>query len=345
MVLKELRAFKELVQGTLDENDEHLHRYGSTSTPQLKTYLIESNRPKPSDFRLHGEWRPFPEAGWYASSDPQTKSEWVLDASHPRVWRLFSLSHSEHSDATVNDWLEAHDGLDYCWLTRPYMTAWAKREGWKQRGVGLRFEDGLLPEEDQGRFSLKAWYGASKRIPAMQDVLTRAQEEFAIHSTRWQKLSNGTPKMTVELYSSGKVTVNTAHDVDDALNFSQEVAIRYRTALDEAQKSRDSALAPFEFDFRQTIDLPAFAAKVAKAAAPMRLWLVPTERPRDDFWRFKGVDLHTWDRVYLDVAPSYAYLTIPGKGCVNAAPRLATLQGEDNAGRTEIFHDGVPVFA
>jgi hypothetical protein len=76
----------------------------------------------------------------------------------------------------------------------------------------------------------------------------------------------------------------------------------------------------------------------------MRLWLVETES-ESDFKRFAGVDLHTWDRVLLDVAPQYAFLTIPGRGCVNAAPRLATIQGEDNAGRTSISFDGVDVFA
>jgi hypothetical protein len=65
----------------------------------------------------------------------------------------------------------------------------------------------------------------------------------------------------------------------------------------------------------------------------------------EDFRRYKGVDLHTWDRILLDVGLDYAYLTIPGKGCVNAAPRLAVLQGEDNAGVTTIYHDGVEVFA
>ena len=76
----------------------------------------------------------------------------------------------------------------------------------------------------------------------------------------------------------------------------------------------------------------------------MRLWLIEFES-EPDFRRYKGVDLHNWDRVFLDVGTDYAYLTIPRKGCVNAAPRIATIQGEDNAGRTQIFFDGVELFA
>ncbi len=42
----------------------------------------------------------------------------------------------------------------------------------------------------------------------------------------------------------------------------------------------------------------------------MKLWLTETERQKD-FARYKGVDLHTWDRVFIDVGVNYAYLTIP----------------------------------
>lgn len=63
------------------------------------------------------------------------------------------------------------------------------------------------------------------------------------------------------------------------------------------------------------------------------------------FKRFRGVDLHTWDRVSISMGEDFAHLTIPGDGCVNAAPRIATLQGEDNAGRTTISFDGVELFA
>jgi hypothetical protein len=343
MPFADLKEFKEHVQGTFDSNDESLQRYGETYSPQLKTYLIETNHAKPDKVPF-AEWKSFPEKGWFGAQDKEG-ADWVLDASQPRVWRLFSLSRAEQSDKQVDAWLNAHEGLDYCWLTRPYLLAWQKREGWMQRGVGLRFQDGLAAQDHQERFSMKAWYGAAKRLNGLGDVLREAQEQFAIHSTRWQKLSGQISAMSVELYSSGKVTVNTARDVDDALNFSQELVVRYREALNEASTKRSDTFAPFELDFKQEIDLDGFAEKVARAAAPMKLWLVETERPQEDFRRFKGVDLHTWDRIFLDVGPTFAYLTIPGKGCVNAAPRLATLQGEDNAGKTEIYHDGVPIFA
>ena len=122
------------------------------------------------------------------------------------------------------------------------------------------------------------------------------------------------------------------------------MANRYADALDEATKLRDTTMGAFEIDFSQEIDLEAFSNTVLKGKGEMKLWLVETEA-ESDFRRFRGIDLHTWDRILLDVAPDYAYLTVPGKGCINAAPRIATIQGEDNAGKTSILHDGVEIFA
>ena len=109
------------------------------------------------------------------------------------------------------------------------------------------------------------------------------------------------------------------------------MADRYEEALLEATNLRNSTMAPFEIDFTQTIDLDAFSSTVSKGKGDMNLWLIEIEH-YEDFRRFKGIDLHTWDRVLLDVGLDHAYLTIPGEGCVNAAPRLAVVQGEDNAG-------------
>ena len=141
-----------------------------------------------------------------------------------------------------------------------------------------------------------------------------------------------------------RATINRALDVDEALISVAEMANRYADSLKEATELREKTMGAFELDFSQQIDLDAFSKKVATGTGEMKLWLVETES-QDDFKRFRGVDLHTWDRILMDVGPDFAYITVPGKGCINAAPRIAAIQGEDNAGKTSIYHDGVEVFA
>ncbi|MDD4163522.1 MAG: hypothetical protein PHW87_13685 [Methanothrix sp.] len=341
-----LRDFKELLQAGFESNEESLEAFGKTYSTQLKAYLVESNKPVPDSFPgALGSWRMIDSSGWYSNLSAESPNTLFLDSTRDRVWIIYSLLDATESDLIVDNWVKNTNGLDSCWLSRGHLLHWEKLDGWNRRGIGLRFSDGLSPEENAGNFSLKAWHGANRYVEGLDEILKIAQDRFAIYSVRFQKKSGGSISISAEWYSDGKITINRALDADEVLVSVSEMANRYADSLKEATNLRDKTLAPFEIDFSQRIeDLDAFTSTVTKGQGVMKLWLVEIEGDRD-FRRFKGVDLHTWDRILLDVGPDYVYITIPGKGCVNAAPRLAVLQGEDNAGKASIYHDGMEVFA
>ena len=341
--IKTLGDLKERLQAGFENNEESLELFGKTYSTQLKAYLIESNLSLKDADCPEGKWQKLDDSvGWYGNKDGDLSNTLFLDTTRDRVWIIYSLMDATESDFFIDKWL-GRKGLDRCWLTRNHLMHWEKM-GWSQRGLGLKFQDGLsLDEENTANFSLKAYYGATRRIKGLEKILNEAKEEFAIHSARWQKRREGSVTITTEWYSNGKATINRASDVDEALSSVAEMANRYADSLKEATDLRDNTMGAFELDFSQNIDLDAFSGKVATGTGEMKLWLVEAES-EPDFRRFRGVDLHTWDRILFDVGPNFAYLTIPGKGCVNAAPRIAAIQGEDNAGKTSIFHDGVEVF-
>lgn len=250
---------------------------------------------------------------------------------------------ADTSDKLIKKWVSSKKGLDRCWLSRNHLLHWSEKSDWSSRGYGFKFSDELYPDDESGNFSLKAWYRPNRSIDGLDSIIECAKENFALHSSRWDKHSDFGISMSTEWYSNGKVTVNKGVDVDETMLSISEMANKYQKSLTEATELRDTSMGAFEIDFSQEINLDAFSNTVLKAKGDMNLWLVETEN-ESDFRRFKGLDLHTWDRVFLDVGPDYAYLTIPGKGCVNAAPRIATIQGENSAGRTSIYHDGVEIF-
>ncbi len=177
----------------------------------------------------------------------------------------------------------------------------------------------MAPDEEAGRFSLKAWYGATEKVPGLTEVLDTAKENFAIYNACWQKLKEDSVRLGVEWYSSGKATVNRAVDIDEVMLSISDMANRYEDALTEATDLRDYDLGAFELNFTQNIDLDAFSRIVAMGRGRMNLWLIETET-EPDFRRFRGVDLHTWDRILLDVGPDYAYLAVPGRGVSTPPP-------------------------
>lgn len=337
------REFARTLQSIFEGNEESLERFQRTSEIQLKTYLVESNTQIQQSRPPLGRWRSLDAPGWYTIDTGRAEDFLTVDAGGP-IWRVFSLIEATRSDAVIGEWIANVRGLDRCWLSRAQLLHWAGQGEWTQRGVGIRFDDGLEPADRAGNFSMKAWHGDREVIPGIGKVIELAQQQLAVSSARWQRVSGGRTRLLAETYSDGKITFNRAEDVDEVMNFSQALADDYRERINRANSLRNNSLAPFEFEFAQEISLESFAETVGAGRGPMRLWLVETKQERD-FRRFRGVDMHTWDRIYFDLTPRYGCLTVPGKGCVNAAPRIAAIQGEDNAGKTRVLADGVDLFA
>ncbi len=342
--LYDLRA---RLQAGLDDDRKALAEYGKVKSPQLKAYLLESNSSSLDSFGCPlGEWRCIDQKGWYVNSHGSYPECIFLNKTHPRVWILYSVLDIKESDTTVGKWVKENIGLDRCWLSRQQLLHWEHYDEWYQKGLGIKYSDGLSPEDDAGYVSLKIWHGANKAIKDLDAVLEVAKERFAIHSARWQKKREGEVVIAAEWYSNGKVTIQKAENIDEVLLSVQDTAHTYEEALEEATNLRDKKLGAFELNFSQEINLDAFSQVVSSGKGDMNLWLVETDsQDGDRFKRFKGVDLHTWDRISISIGEDFAHLTIPGNGCVNAAPRIAALQGEDNAGKTTISFDGVELFA
>lgn len=343
--IRTLKEFKENLQAGFENNEEALELFGKPYSTQLKAYLIETQLPVEKLPCPKGIWRKLEDTeGWYVNEDGINSNSLFLDSTRERVWIIYSLFDASESDWIIDNWMENNKGIDRCWLSRNHLLHWDKMEFWVQRGIGLKFADGLSKDEENvANFSLKAYYGANRVLKGLDEILNKAKEDFAIYSARWQKRVENSVVISNEWYSNGKATINRATDIDEVLLSIADMANRYEDSIKEATELRNNTMGAFELNFSQKINLEAFSSTVAKGVGEMKLWLLETEI-EPDFRRFRGIDLHTWDRILLDIGTDFAYLTVPGKGCVNAAPRIATIQGEDNAGKTAIYHDGVEVF-
>ncbi len=118
---------------------------------------------------------------------------------------------------------------------------------------------------------------------------------------------------------------------------------RYRESIKEAEKLRDDHKGTFEFIFKPNINLNDYAESFGTGKNNLKLWMTEVES-MNDFKRFRGVDLHTWDRNFLDLGENYAYLTVPGKGCVNVVPRFAKVQCENTFGAVKVYCNGIELF-
>jgi hypothetical protein len=202
-LIRDVSEFKKLIQSHFDENELSLERFGQTSVKQVKAYLIESNRNISDINPPIGTIERMVDPSWYRCHDPQNPNTLFIDTSRGRVWILYSLLDAQISDHLITKWLSNNIGLDRCWMTRPHLMHFGKESEWREKGIGLRFTDGLVPEDEAGSFSLKAWYGANQKIHGLSDVLDNAKQHFAISSIRWQKVSDGEVRISEEWYNNG----------------------------------------------------------------------------------------------------------------------------------------------
>src|SRR3972149_1004651 len=185
-----LKEFKELVQANFEGNEESLHAFGKTYRTQLKAYLVESTgleSPANAPPLTGSAWASLDAPGWFVARGGIAPNSLFLDASSGRVWKLYSLLKSPESDFVASAWVENTRGLDWCWLSRTLLLDWETTGSWVRRGVGLRFEDGLSPEEESSGFSLKAWHGAHDYLEQLRPILDLAQAKFAVPSVRGQQ--------------------------------------------------------------------------------------------------------------------------------------------------------------
>ncbi|KUE74222.1 hypothetical protein AUQ37_05375 [Candidatus Methanomethylophilus sp. 1R26] len=309
----------------------------------LKAYYVESNlNPNipPAMGSSFSEWRLL-EGSWYICSD--ARGNWIIiDTYDKRVWVLYSLSIVDIADRAISKWISNNVGLDNCWFSKRNLESIGKINGLKERGIGLKYRNIASQAEDPFGFSLKAWYGngANKDI---EDLFDKLKRDFSTKSIRWSCIENGNTSMKLEWYNYGKVTVNYLEDAEDTLHLISSTLEKYHSALKDGEKARDEHKYAFEFTFTQKIDLEGYSAALSKGNSKLKLWMTEIDS-QPDFKRFAGIDLHNLDRVILDMGEKYAYMNVPGKGCVNAAPRFAAVQGENACGNVDIMYEGREIF-
>lgn len=330
---KTLREFTSIFEKSLSEN---IDSSDYSNSPHLKVQLVESNTSQIPVIDDFSTWIPFEDtSNWYFCDNG--KDYIVLNKYSPRIWAVYSLMKVASFSKITDSWIRNTLYLDKCWIPSSRVKKLGKTNHWIERGIGLKYHDLLADDNTQAKVSLKAWYGPNETISKAIDML---QDSFAVSSYRFKDDASSSVS---EWYSNGKITFNSSSDSEIVLDSVFQIMKYYNDEITQATKLRDQTKGCFEFSFNQEIDLNRYSDLVSKGKSELQLWMTEIES-MPDFKRYRGIDMHTWDRVFLDLGDDYAYLTIPGNGCVNAAPRLVSLQGETIMGKTQIYYNGDEIF-
>ncbi len=201
-------------------------------------------------------------------------------------------------------------------------------EGWMGEEVEERRASSLMIAERVDRIA--------RFLPQFQDLHPpfKAIKMLRIPSTT-------TGRGGYEFWTWGKITYR-AHDFRDGRSQIISITRLYEQVTEaiertiwlqmgetKLQESSDTTLkgAPVTLEFDPPLDLPTFQNFVtttfARGQGPLRLWGNPIYLS-DKKAHIYGVDLHLWQRIYLDLTPRRFVVILPRGTCGNTVHRLVT---------------------
>lgn len=303
----------------------------------LKCYLVESNT-YPAIPRMEGfsEWSRVG-GTWYVCSN--SDGYFMLDTGDGRIWTLYTMMSVKESDRCVGAWMHT-TGLDRCWFSGSYLSNFGRRNNWKECGIGVRYRDEAAAGRRGNHFSLKTWFddGAGED-PQLKMILDSARDRYVTTSIRWRSEGIDSTELNAEWYSNGKITIYYSDSINEMFSSIASIGESYGSNIREIEGMRNEKRSPFEFQFKARVSLDRYSEALQSGKNGLKLWMRETE-VSEDFRRYAGVDMHTGDRIFLDMGEDHAYMTIPGKGCVNAAPRFLAVNGENALGRISAYYEG-----
>ena len=331
-----------LLEKTININLRSMKERGEYQDYAVKTNIIESNCKIEniplvfSDYQI--ELRKTNDKFLYVITLHKARETYVLylDTFYKRFWKLYNVEESITIDRFIDQFINSMPKLDSLWM--PHQMLNELEKGYKNVGFSIKFKQEVLTEEELfedeiAQLSIRLWSKGSKPAKEIVSLLKKNGYPTTKTSTRLLNFENGEEKFLDEVYYDGKITVSKGTDIEEHINFVDQIIDLYSDKITDIENKRmyiepdNSGLklhgAPFEIKFYNMQNIERLAVKLTNSTRPFRIWGLVHEKD-DNFMRIAGVDMHTGDKFDMDLMPDYARIYLPKGACGNLILRLYT---------------------
>jgi hypothetical protein len=300
---------------------------------------------------------------FYRVDNAEGKPLGYLEPLSQRYLILYSIEEARWIDKTVKGDVKETASLDSMWLAGGFFSnLWQILilPQLPERYVKLkfehlaRFEDGTEEVEEVDEELEDDWTGEeveerrasslmiAERVDRVAQFLPRLQDlHQPFKAIKMLRIPSTTGRGGYELWTWGKTT----HRAPDFRNgrsqvfsitrlYEQVTEAIERTIWLQAEETqlRDGTGttlkgAPVTLEFDPPLDLPTFQNFITmtfeRGQGPLRLWGNPICLSEKKVHVY-GVDLHLWQRIYLDLTPKRFVIVLPRGTCGNTVHRLIT---------------------
>lgn len=314
----------------------------------LKSYLIEADRDSlSSEFTekedLDIEIHPTDDQGFLHleahgySGDGATQL--FLDELDDRFWVFHSVGNRDATDAIIEDLIfPRFTQMDRPWLPNEFLEKIGKAPENIFRRFSVKFEDefdrienGELP--DVGGLSMQLWGNNAGTVLETLRENEDLRRSTPLSTVGIKREINGEAVIDDITYYSKftargdsvdghfKQVYDLKETYSDLLHkIEEEYSIKHRA--DERGGFVEGTPLLIDFD-REIEDIEEFMDELFSSKKPFRLWGVRNQL-EEDYYRVSSVDLHTGDKLNLEVCPEWVRIYLPEESCGNVVLRLYT---------------------
>ncbi|WP_435551393.1 hypothetical protein [Natrinema sp. CGMCC1.2065] len=352
MELKELLQEKMVDSYDSIKDDQELNE-GET---YLKSYLIESERSSTrgllegsESYRLKRETTQESdfENIQIRKIGSEKQARFYIENLDERFWAVHSLAKSTSSDSLIDKLVfPRFTKLDYSWLSNGFLKDIGESPTNNFRSFSLKFEDEFKdintrengsehPEPGEiSKMSMRLWGENANKV-----LSTLSSDETLGKSTSLSNVGIRRPfddgrVLLEDITHTAKFTAR-GDSVDGHFHQMDEIKEKYKKILYSLEqdyainRSVDSSGGnlsgePVLIDFTREIrDFDEFFSTLLSSTKPFRLWGLEN-RIDDDYYSVAAVDLHTGDKLDIEVAPNWMRIYLPEDSCGNVILRLYT---------------------
>jgi hypothetical protein len=342
------REMRDKFQGAMEGSYESIKEDQELEENQnlLKTFLIESNADnvqkrveKESENPI--EVKKTKDDGFFAIKVKidGKKHQLYLDKMDERFWAIHSIEKSD----PVSDFVDSvvyprFTKLDYSWLSNHFLEQVGYDNNVQMNQFSLRYEDEFREEmgekdEDVDKLSMRLWGGRAGSVLSTLRENPELKNSTSLKRVGIRRNFNGSVLHDRVDYRS-KFTSH-GETIEGHLYQVREVKEKYYDILNSLETdyalkynqrqsgvSLDGKPVTIEFD-KQIADVKEFAQKLFSTIKPFRVWSV-INKFRDDYLICSAVDMHTGDKIDIELSQDRMRIYLPEDSCGNVILRLFT---------------------
>jgi len=306
----------------------------------LKSYIIESNLIRMPQLKIKGININFKDTKDNTlkimnASDGTNKAKFFGDFLDKRFLIFYSFDNTKFTDKIINSMVSApKSNFDYPWFFNSFMKRTGEYGG--NESFSVKFENEFVRDGKEinnvDKLSMRLWGGNGIKI--IDELDTTSLNRGLSLSNIGIKFGSDGSFIKENISFNGKFTLLNGTSINEHFHLLTKIKSEYGKIVQKIESNRiEYTLSgekvnivgePIFIEFNEEIeDLKYFIKVLTSSTKPFRLWGI-NQFIEKDYVSTKGIDLHTGDKIDMDITKNWMRIYLPNGSCGNVITRLLT---------------------